>query len=387
MIKITNAKNGQLFRRISKLAKVQRLRAKLIDMYEYVKMCSQASKNRFVQNLMLFGDQNLKNNKSRMYLIQERDNLLFYSLNDLIDIATGKMYRNLKTVEHELCLHIRFNCLTCKGRGHYCKLCGKGSTNLKTLNQPLFPFDMNDTVEKVNEENIENFHNDQSIYVCHVCGTVYHNSCVLRASREDKINGFVCKTCEFIESKKRAREADLAPEPVVQNRYSPLSNLLKSQRINQKRLNTSRSLNLNAISPFGDCNSSINSTNNFDFNNNFVKKNSNTNNSKRSNPPTLSSLSSDFSSTSLLKSRISAISEQVKTVMNLNSKDDNNSEDALNSSFSSETRKNEDSGAEEDEDGELSSTIELSTTREQRRREGFVNLLVREELDLVLDTL
>merc|ERR1711881_640107 len=92
-------------------------------------------------------------------------NSCFYSVRDAVDIATGKLASELKKVYNIFSTHIKSSCQTCQGRGHYCKLCNRGSLNLQTFDQPLYPFDSTDE-------------SGNSNYICADCGAVYHDICV-----------------------------------------------------------------------------------------------------------------------------------------------------------------------------------------------------------------
>jgi len=150
-----------------------------MDMFEYIGKCKLAKIDKLLQ----------KSLKSRCsyFLIDEQS--VFYSLTDLVDIATGRLYRELKTVEAIFEDHIRVDCLICKGRGHICKVCNQGSHSLVNFDEPMFPFDK------------------EGINTCSDCGSVYHESCFSG-------DGFECLTCQIYEKRKKARKQDLGPEPM-----------------------------------------------------------------------------------------------------------------------------------------------------------------------------
>ena len=179
LINVSKCNNGQLFRKIKRLGKVHRMRRKLMDMYEYIGKCKLAKIDKLLQ----------KSLKSRCsyFLIDEQS--VFYSLTDLVDIATGRLYRELKTVEAIFEDHIRVDCLICKGRGHICKVCNQGSHSLVNFDEPMFPFDR------------------EGISTCSDCGSVYHESCFSG-------DGFECLTCQIYEKRKKARKQELGPEPL-----------------------------------------------------------------------------------------------------------------------------------------------------------------------------
>jgi hypothetical protein len=192
LINVSKCNNGQLFRKIKRLGKVHRMRRKLMDMFEYIGKCKLAKIDKLLQ----------KSLKSRCsyFLIDEQS--VFYSLTDLVDIATGRLYRELKTVEAIFEDHIRVDCLICKGRGHICKVCNQGSHSLVNFDEPMFPFDK------------------EGINTCSDCGSVYHESCFSG-------DGFECLTCQIYEKRKKARKQDLGPEPM--NFTDGMPKFVKSQ--------------------------------------------------------------------------------------------------------------------------------------------------------------
>merc|ERR1712048_432235 len=149
-------------------------------MYEYIGKCKLAKNDRLLQKTL----------KSRCSYFLIEENSVFYSVLDLVEIATGKLYRELKTVEAIFEDHIRKECVLCKNRGHICKICNQGSHDLLHFDEPMFPFDK------------------QGIKTCGDCGSVYHENCY-------NDDNFECLKCKMIKKRKEARKEELGPEPVL----------------------------------------------------------------------------------------------------------------------------------------------------------------------------
>ncbi|KAI6214603.1 hypothetical protein M3Y94_00287800 [Aphelenchoides besseyi] len=134
--------NPMLFKYVSSLETMQRLRTTIILMKCYFVSCKFARELRILQHL-----------SSRAHFVESSD---LYSLNDLIEIATGNIVNELEAIVAIFAQHITQDCLLCRGQGFICQLCRD-----ETI---IFPFSVD-------------------VSTCIACCAVYHRVCYERVSK------------------------------------------------------------------------------------------------------------------------------------------------------------------------------------------------------------
>uniref|UniRef100_A0A8C7Z9R2 Differentially expressed in FDCP 8 homolog n=1 Tax=Oryzias sinensis TaxID=183150 RepID=A0A8C7Z9R2_9TELE len=85
--------------------------------------------------------------QDRQHFVENDD---MYSLQDLIDISTGRLSCSLTEIHTTFAKHIKLDCERCQAKGFVCELCKEGDI--------LFPFDSHTSV-------------------CHDCSAVFHRDC------------------------------------------------------------------------------------------------------------------------------------------------------------------------------------------------------------------
>ena len=98
------------------LREIHTLRENIMECVPYISACPN-----FVLSNYMLGD--------RYYLYNSADK---YSLQDLIDVASGKLLPKLQTLVQAVHDHVRVTCAACKGKGNICELCNAGEI--------MFPF-------------------------------------------------------------------------------------------------------------------------------------------------------------------------------------------------------------------------------------------------------
>ncbi|XP_053721273.1 differentially expressed in FDCP 8 homolog isoform X1 [Synchiropus splendidus] len=114
----------------------QKLRQDILLMKPYFITCKEAMEARLLLQL-----------QDRQHFVENDD---MYSLQDLIDISSGRLSISLTEVHTTFAKHIKLDCERCQAKGFVCELCKEGDI--------LFPFDSHTSV-------------------CHDCSAVFHRDC------------------------------------------------------------------------------------------------------------------------------------------------------------------------------------------------------------------
>jgi hypothetical protein len=110
------AENPQLFKYVGVLSRIRELRRTIILMKCYFLSCSRARRMRILQYL------------SRYQHFVETDSL--YSMEDLVQLASGKLLPDIETIVQIFRQHITDECEICKGNAFICELCDAGEVPL-----------------------------------------------------------------------------------------------------------------------------------------------------------------------------------------------------------------------------------------------------------------
>ncbi|XP_066584771.1 differentially expressed in FDCP 8 homolog isoform X2 [Prorops nasuta] len=111
--------NPMLFTLVPDLSFVKRMREELQLMKQYLVLCPEATSNGLPWKTNL-----------RSHMIENSGN---YSIKDLVDLQSGKLLEEIRTVHEAMHCHITEKCELCRGRGHLCELCGN--------DEVIFPWD------------------------------------------------------------------------------------------------------------------------------------------------------------------------------------------------------------------------------------------------------
>ncbi|MEQ2233850.1 Differentially expressed in FDCP 8, partial [Ilyodon furcidens] len=128
--------NPLLFNFVEELVEIRKLRHDILLMKPYFITCKEAMEARLLLQL-----------QDRQHFVENDD---MYSLQDLIDISTGRLSCSLTEIHTTFAKHIKLDCERCQAKGFVCELCKEGDI--------LFPFDSHTSV-------------------CHECSAVFHRDC------------------------------------------------------------------------------------------------------------------------------------------------------------------------------------------------------------------
>ncbi|XP_068613420.1 differentially expressed in FDCP 8 homolog [Brachionichthys hirsutus] len=107
----------------------------------------------------------------RQHFVENDD---MYSLQDLIDISSGRLSCSLAEIHATFAKHIKLDCERCQAKGFVCELCKEGDI--------LFPFDSHTSV-------------------CHECSAVFHRDCYYD-------NSTTCPRCARMTERKQDDDDD-----------------------------------------------------------------------------------------------------------------------------------------------------------------------------------
>ncbi|XP_066996598.1 differentially expressed in FDCP 8 homolog isoform X2 [Anabrus simplex] len=157
--------NPRLFGFVEELSLVKKIREDIMLMKKYFVSCKDASENRLLWHL-----------KDHHHFIDGMD---MYSLQDLIDVNSGKLLEYLENVRSVFIKHIKEDCKVCYGRGFVCELCDDDD-------DVIFAFD--------------------SVAVsCQKCLTVFHKNCWTRKNHQ-------CPKCFRIQERAKRKDSTSSEE-------------------------------------------------------------------------------------------------------------------------------------------------------------------------------
>ncbi|KAK3570964.1 hypothetical protein QTP86_031233 [Hemibagrus guttatus] len=126
--------NPLLFNFVEELVEIRKLRQDILLMKPYFITCKEAMEARLLLQL-----------QDRQHFVENDD---MYSVQDLIDISSGRLSCSLTEIHTTFAKHIKLDCERCQAKGFVCELCKEGDI--------LFPFDSHTSV-------------------CHDCSAVFHS--------------------------------------------------------------------------------------------------------------------------------------------------------------------------------------------------------------------
>lgn len=150
--------NPLLFNFVEELVEIRKLRQDILLMKPYFITCKEAMEARLLLQL-----------QDRQHFVENDD---MYSLQDLIDISTGRLSCSLTEIHTTFAKHIKLDCERCQAKGFVCELCKEGDI--------LFPFDSHTSV-------------------CHDCSAVFHRDCYFD-------NSTTCPRCARMTERKQDEE-------------------------------------------------------------------------------------------------------------------------------------------------------------------------------------
>ncbi|XP_029577196.1 differentially expressed in FDCP 8 isoform X3 [Salmo trutta] len=153
--------NPLLFNFVEELVEIRKLRQDILLMKPYFITCKEALEARLLLQL-----------HDRQHFVENND---MYSLQDLIDISSGRLGCSLTEIHTTFAKHIKLDCDRCQAKGFVCELCKEGDI--------LFPFDSHTSV-------------------CHDCSAVFHRDCFYD-------NSTTCPKC----ARMTERKHDDPPDP------------------------------------------------------------------------------------------------------------------------------------------------------------------------------
>ncbi|KPP67647.1 differentially expressed in FDCP 8-like [Scleropages formosus] len=156
--------NPLLFNFVEELVEIRKLRQDILLMKPYFITCKEAMEARLLLQL-----------QDRQHFVENDD---MYSLQDLIDISSGRLSCSLTEIHTTFAKHIKLDCERCQAKGFVCELCKEGDV--------LFPFDSHTSV-------------------CHDCSAVFHRDCYYD-------NSTTCPRCARMTERKHDAPND-SPEP------------------------------------------------------------------------------------------------------------------------------------------------------------------------------
>ncbi|XP_078526414.1 differentially expressed in FDCP 8 homolog isoform X2 [Lissotriton helveticus] len=148
--------NPLLFNHVEELVEIRKLRQDILLMKPYFITCKEAMEAR----LLL---------QDRQHFVENDE---MYSLQDLIDISSGRLSCSLTEIHTTFAKHIKLDCERCQAKGFVCELCKEGDV--------LFPF-------------------DSHTCVCQECLAVFHRDCYYD-------NSTACPKCARLNLRKQTQE-------------------------------------------------------------------------------------------------------------------------------------------------------------------------------------
>ncbi|XP_068117090.1 differentially expressed in FDCP 8 homolog isoform X2 [Hyperolius riggenbachi] len=138
----------------------KKLRQDILLMKPYFITCKEAMEARLLLQL-----------QDRQHFVENDD---MYSLQDLLDISSGRLGCSLTDIRTMFAKHIKLDCERCQAKGFVCELCKEGDI--------LFPFDSHTSV-------------------CQECAAVYHRDCYYD-------NSTSCPRCFRLVLRRQAHEPE-----------------------------------------------------------------------------------------------------------------------------------------------------------------------------------
>nr|XP_020460522.1 differentially expressed in FDCP 8 homolog isoform X2 [Monopterus albus] len=139
----------------------KKLRQDILQMKPYFITCKEAMEARLLLQL-----------QDRQHFVENDD---MYSLQDLIDISSGRLSCSLTEIHTTFAKHIKLDCERCQAKGFVCELCKEGDI--------LFPFDSHTSV-------------------CNDCSAVFHRDCYYD-------NSTTCPRCARMTERKQDEVSDV----------------------------------------------------------------------------------------------------------------------------------------------------------------------------------
>ncbi|XP_075694717.1 differentially expressed in FDCP 8 homolog [Rhinoderma darwinii] len=128
--------NPLLFNYVEEPVEIRKLRQDILLMKPYFITCKEAMEARLLLQL-----------QDRQHFVENDD---MYSLQDLLDVSSGRLGASLTDIHTMFAKHIKLDCERCQAKGFVCELCKEGDI--------LFPFDSHTSV-------------------CQDCAAVFHRDC------------------------------------------------------------------------------------------------------------------------------------------------------------------------------------------------------------------
>ncbi|XP_067905354.1 differentially expressed in FDCP 8 homolog isoform X2 [Heterodontus francisci] len=142
----------------------KKLRQDILLMKPYFITCKEAMEARLLLQL-----------QDRQHFVENDE---MYSLQDLIDIATGRLSCTLTEIHTIFAKHIKLDCERCQAKGFVCELCKEGDV--------LFPFDSHTSV-------------------CQDCSAVFHRDCYYD-------NSTTCPRCPRLSMRRQSQIGTTHPD-------------------------------------------------------------------------------------------------------------------------------------------------------------------------------
>ncbi|XP_029464196.1 differentially expressed in FDCP 8 homolog isoform X3 [Rhinatrema bivittatum] len=158
--------NPLLFNYVEELVEIRKLRQDILLMKPYFITCKEAMEARLLLQL-----------QDRQHFVENDE---MYSLQDLIDINSGRLSCSLTEIHTIFAKHIKLDCERCQAKGFVCELCKEGDV--------LFPFDSHTSV-------------------CQDCSAVFHRDCYYD-------NSTTCPKCARLNLRKQSLFQE--PDPDAQ---------------------------------------------------------------------------------------------------------------------------------------------------------------------------
>ncbi|XP_078066827.1 differentially expressed in FDCP 8 homolog isoform X1 [Mustelus asterias] len=156
--------NPLLFNYVEELVEIRKLRQDILLMKPYFITCKEAMEARLLLQL-----------QDRQHFVENDE---MYSLQDLIDIATGRLSCTLTEIHTIFAKHIKLDCERCQAKGFVCELCKEGDV--------LFPFDSHTSV-------------------CQDCSAVFHRDCYYD-------NSTTCPRCPRLSMRRQSQIGPTHPD-------------------------------------------------------------------------------------------------------------------------------------------------------------------------------
>ncbi|CAL8382265.1 unnamed protein product [Arctogadus glacialis] len=153
--------NPLLFNFVEELVEIRKLRQDVLLMKPYFITCKEAMEARLLFQL-----------HERQHFVENDD---MYSLQDLIEVASGRLSCSLTEIHTTFAKHIKLDCERCQAKGFVCELCKEGDI--------LYPFDSHTSV-------------------CHDCSAVFHRDCYYD-------NSTTCPRCARMSERKQDDPPDV----------------------------------------------------------------------------------------------------------------------------------------------------------------------------------